>query len=124
MLLVLAGAGSLLAAAAASRSAEYDEGYSLLLTAGAVLAWHALFVGTRRPSRLAAAALPFLAAQAVDVPLFLAQDRRAGQFPPFSIAGAVTRTAQWLATSVFGALRFRPMRRSPGRSARLSGSCC
>lgn len=76
--------------------------YLALFCAATVLAWHALFVGLRRPSHLIAAALPFLAAQAVNVPLFLAQDRRSGQFPPFSVRGAVVRTAQWLAASVFG----------------------
>ncbi len=76
--------------------------YLALFCAATVLAWHALFIGLRRPTHLLAAALPFLAAQAVNVPLFLAQDRRSGQFPPFSVAGAAARTAQWLAASVFG----------------------
>lgn len=76
--------------------------YLALFCAAAVLAWHALFVGLRRPLHLVAAAVPFLAAQAVNLPLFLAQDRRAGQFPPFSIEGATMRSAQWLAASVFG----------------------
>ncbi|WP_291297554.1 glycosyltransferase family 39 protein [Elioraea sp.] len=76
--------------------------YLALFCAAAVLAWHALFVGLRRPWHLVASALPFLAAQAVNLPLFLAQDRRTGQFPPFSIEGAAMRSAQWLAASVFG----------------------
>lgn len=76
--------------------------YLALFCAATILAWHALVPGWRRPGLVIASALPFLAAQAVNLPLFLAQDRREGQFPPFSVAGAAARTAQWLAASVFG----------------------
>lgn len=94
----LAGAALIGACAGLATMANYLA----LFCAAAVLAWHALFVGFRRPWHVVASALPFLAAQAVNLPLFLAQDRRAGQFPPFSIQGAATRSAQWLAASVFG----------------------
>jgi 4-amino-4-deoxy-L-arabinose transferase-like glycosyltransferase len=94
----LAGAALIGACAGLATMANYLA----LFAAAAVLAWHALFVGLRRPLHLVASALPFLAAQAVNLPLFLAQDRRAGQFPPFSLDAAILRSAQWLAASVFG----------------------